>query len=90
MSHSKHNLVVLDSIKSNNRNANKNDIVGNSYDNTGPMTPRVRKQSKRDKSLVSILDTINYNRVNIDNIVDIKDDPLIPLVEKIVKAADMR
>jgi len=90
-----HNIIIYHSIKNNNKNNNNNNVGIDSY-----ITPRVRKQSKRDKTFVNILDSINYNRASsssasssslIENNIDnIKNDPLIPLVEKIVKAADMR
>jgi len=83
------------SIKNKNNNKNNNNNNNDDIGVSSFITPRVRKQSKRDKSFVNILDSINYSRqqsssssiVNVDNI---KMDPLIPLVEKIVKAADMR
>ena len=91
-----HNNNIHHSIKNKNNNKNNNNNNNDDIGVSSFITPRVRKQSKRDKSFVNILDSINYSRqqssssssiVNVDNI---KMDPLIPLVEKIVKAADMR
>ena len=90
-----HNNNIHYSIKNKNNNKNNNNNNNDDIGVSSFITPRVRKQSKRDKSFVNILDSINYSRqqsssssiVNVDNI---KMDPLIPLVEKIVKAADMR
>ena len=91
-----HNNNIRYSIKNKNNNKNNNNNNNDDIGVSSFITPRVRKQSKRDKSFVNILDSINYSRqqssssssiVNVDNI---KMDPLIPLVEKIVKAADMR
>jgi hypothetical protein len=91
-----HNNNIHHSIKNNNNNKNYNNN-NNEIGVSSFITPRVRKQSKRDKSFVNILDSINYNRQqssssssSIVNLDSIKMDPLIPLVEKIVKAADMR
>ena len=87
------------SIKNKNNNKNNNNNNDNNIGVSSFITPRVRKQSKRDKTYVNILDSISYNRAqssssssssSIVSIDDIKMDPLIPLVEKIVKAADMR
>jgi len=91
----RNNNNIHHSIKNKNNNKNNNNNNNDDIGVSSFITPRVRKQSKRDKSFVNILDSINYSRqqsssssiVNVDNI---KMDPLIPLVEKIVKAADMR
>ncbi|KAJ1431230.1 hypothetical protein B484DRAFT_448493 [Ochromonadaceae sp. CCMP2298] len=49
-----------------------------------------KKLSNRDKTLSNMIDSITYSRARGEPMVSLADDPLVPMVEAIVKSADMR
>ena len=52
--------------------------------------PRVRRPTRRDRELGSILDSTNYERASSVPVTRIEDDENLPAVLTAVKAADMR
>ena len=52
--------------------------------------PRVRKPNKRDEMIAAMLEDTEYIRGKDPNAVPLAEDPLVPLVEDIVRAADKR
>ena len=49
-----------------------------------------KKQTNRDKNLSKIIEEVTYTRPKQVNSIAIKDDPLYPMIETIVTAADNR
>ena len=49
-----------------------------------------KKQTNRDKNLSKIIEEVTYKRPKQENSIAIKDDPLYPMIETIVTAADNR
>lgn len=63
------------------------------YTDTGPtvLYNDVRKTpNKRDKNIEKLLDAIDHSRVSSEPQIALADDPELPMVETIVRAADKR
>jgi ribosome-associated protein len=52
--------------------------------------PRTKKMNKRDRNLEQILDSVEFVRHDHSKIVPLNEDPMIPIVEAAVIAADNR
>lgn len=59
-------------------------------EDTEKQTPRVRKKNKRDKMIAALFEDTEYHRGTESSAVPLKEDPLIPMVEDIIRAADKR
>ena len=53
-------------------------------------TPRVRKKNKRDKMIAAIFEDTEFHRSKESSSVPLSEDPLVPMVEDIIRAADKR
>ena len=53
-------------------------------------TPRVKKQNKRDKMLAAMFEDTEFLRPKVSSAVPLAEDPLVPMIEDIIRAADKR
>ena len=53
-------------------------------------TPREKKQNKRDKMIAALLEDTEFNRLKESSARPLNEDPLVPMVENIIRAADKR
>ena len=71
------------SLKKFSKECNRFKLFSTANNRKGPKT-------NRDKMFTKILESVDYNRMRSPPPTSLENDPLIPLVNKIVKAADSR